>query len=154
MSTCHDQTSPITPFPGFWFGSWSAWRTSASHRSPLTSPAVFRASPPSTPMGEGPTSCTGRRWAVWSRGALPPRDPVHHSSSTDCQIYIWLIFFLFFSIDSIKLNLVLDCQRSLAGLIVNQWRMVSRHMNPRALLARHSIRQANSQGRNYLHPHV
>lgn len=49
----------LSPSPGFFSVSWSAWRTSASLRSPLTSPAVFRDSLPSTPMAEGTTSSRG-----------------------------------------------------------------------------------------------
>lgn len=39
--------------------SWSAWRTSANHHSPLTSPAVFRDFPQSTPTEGGTTSSKG-----------------------------------------------------------------------------------------------
>lgn len=40
--------------------SWSAWRISANHHSPHTSPAVFRDCPQSTPMEEDATSSTGK----------------------------------------------------------------------------------------------
>lgn len=49
----------LCPHAGFWFVNWNAWRTSANHRSPLTSPAVFKDSPPSTHMEEDMTSSKG-----------------------------------------------------------------------------------------------